>query len=115
MGIPQEVTIEIADTTQTAVVIVEKIMLPREGNEDYFAQVFLHWGKLVDKEEAEAMSNPDNQVEITEDGLEGYYDFSHYTDEKGALLSEDATIKLLLTQSITYLYAYYNVVEGSSE
>ncbi len=99
-GKPQEITIEIADTTQTGLVILEQFSIPSEENQKNFTQLFLFWGEL--------------STEITVTGTDNeYLAVGYYTDTNGTILSNEKTVNVVLTESITYLRVYYQSLKNA--
>ncbi len=108
----QSLSLEIADTTQTAVAIVWD-KYENEQEENYHrTQVYLHWGPLVDETNAEEMNNPANVVVIDSAHDSLYSRFTHYAYADGELLSTKRETSVILTKPVVYLYAYYEEVDN---
>ncbi len=97
-GKPQEITIEIADTTQTGLVVLEQFSISSEENPENFTQLFLFWGELSTKI---TVAGTDNE----------YLAVAYYTDMNGTILSNEKTVNIVLTESITYLRVYYQTLK----
>ncbi len=115
-GSPVKVALTIADTTQTALVVVT----PRcEQNENGLlsSQVQLYWGTLVDPNDAEALNDPNNQIVVparfVRDDEHTRISVLRYTDEEGNVLATEADYTMVATEPITHLNIYYEKYEKS--
>ncbi len=108
-GVPERIILNIADTTETAVAVVNLYL--QQGDypfTEFSSQYSLYWGKLVDKADETAADNPENFTEITANyGDPDTIIFLCHTDQEGNYLDREVTLRLLLTQPITYFRAYY--------
>ncbi len=115
-GSPKKITLTIADTTKTALVVVT----PRcEQNESGLlsSQVQLYWGTLVDPNDTEALNDPSNRIVIpprfVRDDEHTLVSLLCYTDEEGNVLATEADYTMVATKPITHLNIYYGKHEKS--
>ncbi len=100
-GKPQKITLEIADTTQTGLVVLEQSSIPSEEEPSNFTQVLLFWGTL--------------SSEITVTGTNNeYLTVRYYTDIDDNVLSNEKTITVVLTQPVTHLRVYYQKIDNAT-
>ncbi len=101
-GKPQNIVLQIADLTKTAVVVVNQ---QSYDNSMTYGQHYLFWGNLIDENDTVAMNDPNNKTSIIARLAENQK-FIMFTDLNGDILSTDISFELILTKPITYINAY---------
>lgn len=109
-GMPQDVYLWIADTTETAVVITKRICIDDDDgthNIDNDIQAFLYWGKLVDVDDEEAVNDPQNYTHVKKFSFNYAHKFLYFSDLDGNIVTEMEAFDLVLHKDITILYEVY--------
>lgn len=103
-GVPQKVSVTIADMNDTALAIVRTVYLDDNDNMEQFGpQVFLHWGVQSNENDSQV---PKTTVKVPFLG-DLYYRFSGLYTEDGEFISDSHSIELSLAKPVTEIYAVY--------